>query len=297
MKWWTCVVLMCAAALADDEWREVRTAQGPVRGRKHPTEDIYTFYNIPYATAPTGQDKFLILAPLPGPVWSEPFDAVDEKVICPQALIMAELVPKNPVVKENCLIASRDPVEIAKTHARKLNFTNVDDIYALENFYKTASMELLTSDNFFYRTDSIFTFSPCVERDTGDGAFLTESPLSILKSGNYRKLPVLYGFSEMEGLTRIGFFDIWKHKMNEKFSDFLPADLKFESDEEREEVASKIKKFYFGEKPVGNDNILKYVDFFSDVMFAYHMLWPVKLHVERGGWQQSNIFVRIFLCG
>uniref|UniRef100_A0A2A4J489 Carboxylic ester hydrolase n=1 Tax=Heliothis virescens TaxID=7102 RepID=A0A2A4J489_HELVI len=415
MKWWTCVVLMCAAALADDEWREVRTAQGPVRGRKHPTEDIYTFYNIPYATAPTGQDKFK--APLPGPVWLEPFDAVDEKVICPQAVIRADLMPVNPVVKEDCLIANvhvpntkeknlsvvvyvhggafivgygeifkatqlmktkdfilvtfnyrlgihgflclgtedapgnagmkdqvallrwvqkniasfggnphdvtiigssagsasvdllmlsksaeglfhrvvpesganlaaftiqRDPVEIAKTHARKLNFTNVYDIYALENFYKTASMELLTSDNFFYRTDSIFMFSPCVERDTGDGAFLTESPLSILKSGNYRKLPVLYGFSEMEGLTRIGFFDIWKQKMNEKFSDFLPADLKFESDEEREEVASEIKKFYFGDKPVGNDNILKYVDFFTDVIFAYSMLWAVKLHVEAG---------------
>uniref|UniRef100_A0A2A4J4E2 Carboxylic ester hydrolase n=1 Tax=Heliothis virescens TaxID=7102 RepID=A0A2A4J4E2_HELVI len=417
MKWWTCVVLMCAAALADDEWREVRTAQGPVRGRKHPTEDIYTFYNIPYATAPTGQDKFK--APLPPPVWLQPIDAVDENVICPQANYPAvgDYMTKHLVTKENCLIANvfvpntkeknlsvfvyvhggafvmgwgemlktrqfmktkdfivvtfnyrlgihgflclgtedapgnagmkdqvallrwvqkniasfggnpddvtiagysagsasvdllmlskstkglfhrvipesggnlaafsiqRDPVEIAKTHAKKLGFDNVDDIYALEKFYKTASMEVLTSDLFFDRTDSTFVFSPCVERDTGDGAFLTESPLSILKSGNYRKLPVLYGFANMEGLLRVDFFEFWKHKMNEKFSDFLPADLQFDSDEEREEVASKIKKFYFGDKPVGDDNILEYVDFFSDVIFTYPMLWAVKLHVEAG---------------
>uniref|UniRef100_A0A2A4J321 Carboxylic ester hydrolase n=1 Tax=Heliothis virescens TaxID=7102 RepID=A0A2A4J321_HELVI len=416
MKWWTCVVLMCAAALADDEWWEVRTAQGPVRGRKHPTEDIYTFYNIPYATAPTGQDKFK--APLPPPVWLQPIDAVDENVICPQPNFPGgeDFMPKNLVTKENCLIANvfvpntkeknlsvlvyvhggafimgwgemfktrqfmktkdfivvtfnyrlgihgflclgtedapgnagmkdqvallrwvqkniasfggnpddvtiagysagsasvdllmlskstkglfhrvipesggnlaafsiqRDPVEIAKTHAKKLGF-NEDDIYALEKFYKTASMEVLTSDPFFDRTDSIFLFSPCVERDTGDGAFLTESPLSILKSGNYRKLPVLYGFANMEGLLRVDFFEFWKHKMNEKFSDFLPADLQFDSDEEREEVASKIKKFYFGDKPVGDDNILGYVDFFSDVIFTYPMLWAVKLHVEAG---------------
>nr|ADE05550.1 carboxylesterase [Helicoverpa armigera] len=414
MKWWTCVVFVCTAVLADDEWREVRTAQGPVRGRKHPTADMYAFYNIPYATAPTGEDKFK--APLPGPVWLEPFDAVDERVVCPQAKLPMDIM-KNVVEKENCLIANvfvpnteekqlsvvvcvhggafiigsgnmiqathlmktkyfimvsfnyrlgihgflclgtedapgnagmkdqvallrwvqkniasfggnpddvtivgssagsasvdllmlsksaeglfhrvipesggnlaaftvqRDPVEIAKAHAKKLNFNNVDDIYALEEFYKTISMELLTSDHFFDRTDATFVFGPCVERDTGDGAFLTESPLSILKSGNYRKLPVLYGFAETEGLIRINVFELWKHKMNEKFSDFLPADLMFDSEEEREEVANKIKRFYFGDKPVGDENVLKYVDYFSDVYFAYSMLWAVKLHAEAG---------------
>nr|ADE05556.1 carboxylesterase [Helicoverpa armigera] len=414
MKWWTCVVFACAAVLADDEWREVRTAQGPVRGRKHPTADMYAFYNIPYATAPTGEHKFK--APLPGPVWLEPFDAVDERVVCPQAKLPMDIM-KNVVEKENCLIANvfvpnteeknlsvavyvhggafiigsgnmiqathlmktkdfimvsfnyrlgihgflclgtedapgnagmkdrvallrwvqkniasfggnpddvtivgssagsasvdllmlsksaeglfhrvipesggnlaaftvqRDPVEIAKAHAKRLNFHNVDDIYALEEFYKTISMELLTSDHFFDRTDATFVFGPCVERDTGDGAFLTESPLTILKSGNYRKVPLLYGFAEMEGLMRINVFELWKHKMNEEFSDFLPADLKFDSEEEREEVANKIKRFYFGDKPVGNENVLKYVDYFSDVYFAYSMLWAVKLHAEAG---------------
>ena len=176
----------------------------------------------------------------------------------------------------------RNPLDIAKNHAKKLNFTNVDDIYALEKFYKTAPMELLTLDLFIDRTDSTFGFSPCVERDTGNGAFLTESPLNILKKGEYKKLPVLYGFANMEGLFRVNFFEFWKHKMNEKFSDFLPADLKFESEAVREAVANKIKNFYFGDKPVGNDNILGYVNFFSDVFFTYPMLWAVKLHVEAG---------------
>nr|AII21988.1 odorant degrading enzyme CXE14 [Sesamia inferens] len=418
MKWRTCAILFCTTAvLADDEWREVKTAQGPVRGRKHPKADLYAFYNIPYATAPVGVDKFK--APLPPPVWLEPLDAIDKEVICPQPDFQyIDFMPKTTVQLENCLIANvfvpitdkknlsvlvyvhggafilgygnmmkktqymmktkdfilvnfnyrlgvhgflclgtndipgnagmkdqvallrwvkkniasfggnpddvtlaggsagsasvdlvmlsksaeglfqrvvpesggnlaafaiqRDPVEIAKKYAKELNFTNVDDIYALEEFYKTAPLKLLTSDSFFDRTDSTFMFSPCVERDTGDEAFLTESPLSILKKGNYKKLPMLYGFANMEGLMRVMFYDFWKPKMNEKFSDFLPADLKFESDEEREVVADKIKKYYFGDKPIGDDNILGYVDFFSDVIFTYPMLRATKLQVEAG---------------
>nr|WNK22300.1 carboxylesterase 14 [Athetis lepigone] len=418
MEWRTCVVLLCVTAvLADDDWLEVKTAQGPVRGRKDPKADLYAFYNIPYATAPTGVNKFK--APLPPPVWLEPFDATNKEVICPQPTFpYLDLMPKTVVQLENCLIANvfvpntkkknlsvlvyvhggafimgygdmikatqyitrtkdfimvnfnyrlgvhgflclgtedvpgnagmkdqvaalrwvqkniasfggnpddvtlaggsagsasvdllmlsksaeglfhrvvpesggnlaaftvqRDPAEIAKRYARQLNFNNVEEIYALEDFYKTAPLELLTSDPFFDKTDSTFMFSPCVERDTGDGAFLTESPLSILKNGNYKKLPVLYGFANMEGLLRVMLYDYWKPKMNEKFSDFLPADLQFQSVEEREEVADKIRKFYFGDEPIGDANILAYVDFFSDVIFTYPMLWATKLQVEAG---------------
>ena len=38
----------------------VHTTQGPVRGYKDPYEDIFVFYNIPYARAPTGDEKFKV---------------------------------------------------------------------------------------------------------------------------------------------------------------------------------------------------------------------------------------------
>ncbi|CAH1643305.1 unnamed protein product [Spodoptera littoralis] len=417
MQWQTCVLLLCVTAiLADDEWREVKTSQGVVRGRKHPTEDIYTFYNIPYATAPVGVDKFK--APLHPPVWLQPYDAIDKQVVCPQPIFpFSDLQPSTLVQQENCLIANvfvpntnkknlsvvvyvhggafimgwgemfkatqlmnkkdiivvtfnyrlgvhgflclgtedapgnagmkdqvallrwvqkniasfggnpddvtilgysagaasvdllllsksaeglfhrvvpesggnlaafsiqRDPLEVAKTYGKKLHFSDVDDINSLGHFYKTTPLEVLLSDPFFDRTDSTFMFSPCVERDIGVETFLTESPLSILKGGNYSKLPVLYGFANMEGLFRMDLFNIWKHKMNTKFSDFLPADLQFESEQEREEVANKIKMFYFGDKPVSEENILGYVNYFSDIIFTYPMLWATKLQVEAG---------------
>nr|QLI62127.1 carboxylesterase 15 [Streltzoviella insularis] len=175
-----------------------------------------------------------------------------------------------------------DPVENAKIYAKALNFSNVDDIYALEEFYKTASIELLLTDTFMDRYDSTFLFSPCVERETRKEVFLKEAPVDILKRGKYRKFPVLYGFANMEGLIRALYFNNWKDRMNEKFSDFLPADLQFENEEQKEELAKSIKKFYFDDKPVLNETFVAYINYFSDVMFTYPTLRSVKLQVEAG---------------
>ncbi|XP_026726295.1 juvenile hormone esterase-like [Trichoplusia ni] len=423
MKLWTCVLLLCAAAVcvtceqppSDEDWLELDTPQGPVRGRRDPNSDIYAFYNIPYVTQPLNEDKYK--PALPAPVWTKPFDAVNKHVICPQPTFHIDLMPKHMVMQEDCLIANvfvpdtrkknlsvlvyvhggafvmgygemfsgkrliekkdvvlvtfnyrlgihgflclgtddvpgnvgmkdqvallrwvqkniasyggnpndvtiagysagsasvdllmlsksaeglfhrvipesggnlaafsiqRDPLEIAKDYAKRYNFTEVDDIYALEKFYKTAPIEWITEDTFFDRHDSTFLFSPCVERKTTDEAFLTESPLSILQKGTYKKLPLLYGFAEKEGMLRLWSFEYWKHMMNENFSDFLPADLHFKSKDEREAVADKVKKFYFGDKPVGDDQILNFIDMFSDIIFDYPMLRAVKLHVQAG---------------
>ncbi|KAJ8725467.1 hypothetical protein PYW08_003650 [Mythimna loreyi] len=418
MAWRTCVVLLCmTAVLADSDWLEVKIEQGPVRGRKHRGGDLYAFYNIPYATGPTGEERFK--PPLPPPTWTDPFNATAEKiVICPQNGLIFELFPNILDVKEDCLVANvfvpdttekdlsvfvyvhgggynsgfgnfyqgtqfvgakkdfimvtfnyrlgvhgflclgtedvpgnagmkdqvellrwvqkniasfggnpndvtlvgssagsasvellmlsksaenlfhrvvpesagslapwsvqRDPLDNAKTFAREINeLAVVDDINSLEQFYKTISIDALTAEPFETRTDSSLLFGPCLERNT-NGAFLTESPLSIIKKGDYKKLPVLYGFTNMEGLLVISLFDTWKVKMNENFSDFLPADLKFESDEERQQVADTVKKFYFGNDPVSNESVLKFIDYYSDVTFNFAILWAAELLVKSG---------------
>lgn len=177
----------------------------------------------------------------------------------------------------------RDPLETARDYAKdKYNFKDGDDIYALEKFYKTAPLEWITADTFFDRTDSSFLFSPCVELATGVETFLTESPLSILQKRQYKQLPVLYGFTNMEGLLRLPFYNEWKEKMNENFSDFIPSDLIFWNDEEKRSLANWIKKFYFGEKLIGDDNILDYINYFSDITITFHMLWAVTWHVRAG---------------
>ncbi|KPJ13739.1 Esterase FE4 [Papilio machaon] len=240
-----------------------------------------------------------------------------------------------------------NPVENAKAYAKLINFTgNEDDVYALEEFYKTVPKEVLHSVDVFGQKDSTFFFSPCVERDVGQEMFLDDAPVNILKAGKQHKLPMLYGFAEMEGLFRVpwfdhwtfffspcverdvgqemflddapvnilkagkqhklpmlyGFaemeglfripwFDFWKDSMNAKFSDFLPGDLHFDSESEKEEVAERIKRFYFGNRQISEETIFRYIDYFTDVMFAYSTLRSVRLQVESGN---NNIYLYRF---
>lgn len=175
-----------------------------------------------------------------------------------------------------------DPTKNAKDYAMMLNFDKYADIEALETFYKTISYEQLNSVDVMNRKDSTFLFSPCVEQNMGEETFLEDSPVNILKSGDFKKVPMLYGFNNMEGLFRVPRFETWKSLMNEKFSNFLPADLKFGSKVEMEEVADKIKRFYFGDKTVDGDTIIAFVDYFGDIMFGYPILRSVKFQVEAG---------------
>ncbi|XP_075984498.1 para-nitrobenzyl esterase-like [Anticarsia gemmatalis] len=414
---WTCVVILCAVAASEaarDEWWQVQIAQGPVRGQRDSSGYFHSFYNIPYATGPTNRDKFK--PPLPPPTWTEPYDAIDKGIICPQ-FDLRPLMPDNLKTQQDCLVVNvhvpdtqvknlpvfvyvhgggfqlgygewlksknllkdrdivvvtfnyrlgirgflclgtedapgnagmkdqvallrwvqqniaafggnpndvtiigssagsasvdllmlsksakglfhkvvpesgasiaafavlSDPLQKAKEHAKKLNFTNVEDVYALEEFYKTLSDDLLTADSFMDIADSSSVFVPCVERDTEGEEFLTEPPINILKRGDYEKVPLLYGFANMEGLLRLNFFETWKVRFNEKFSDFIPGDLYFETEDEKEKVAKQVKEFYFGDKPVDSDSILRYVDFFSDVIIRYPMMRAAKLHLKAG---------------
>ncbi|XP_041974258.1 juvenile hormone esterase-like [Aricia agestis] len=406
-------VLFLSSVLAEDVSRVVVTSQGAVRGYKDKDHDLFAFYNIPYATAPTGTNRFR--APEPAPTWTDTFEAVNQEIVCPQSeFILKHFSTKK--MKENCLISSvyvpdtdqtnlpvyvivhgggfafgygdlntpkklvsskqiiavtfnyrlgphgflclgtedvpgnagmkdqvallrwvkknianfggnpddvtigggsagsasvdllmlskmaeglfdkvipesgasvapfaiqSDPIECAKVYGKLLGFENVDDIKNLEDQFKSIEYGKLFTDEVVNRTDTSLLMSPCVERDLSQEMFLKEDPVSIIKSGDYRKLPMLYGFANMEGLVRIPNFEDWKLKMENNFSDFLPSDLKFKNDEERERVANEIKTFYFGDKTV-SENVLAYVDYFTDVIIAYPILRAAKLQVEAG---------------
>ncbi|XP_045508186.1 para-nitrobenzyl esterase-like [Colias croceus] len=395
-------------------FRVVQTSQGPVRGYLDANGEVFEFFGIPYAKAPTNTEKFK--APLPPDTWDDIYEAINNKIICPQPDYHMN-IPDNAFIVEDCLVANvfvpntnienapvlvivhggafiigtgnglsfkrlmktadmvvvtfnyrlgphgflclgtedvpgnagmkdqvallrwvqkniryfggnpedvtlsgfsagasavdllivsnttrglftkailesgsntaafsiqSDPIEKAKEYAKLLNFTNVDDIQALEQFYKNASHDTLISADVMSRSDSTFLISPCVERDIGQETFLTDSPVNILRSGNFQKVPMLTGFANMEGLFRMFIFDFWKNQMNENFSDFLPADLQFQNKEQRQEVSERIKYFYFGNETVSEKTVLNYVDYFTDVIFAYSILRTAGLQVAAG---------------
>ncbi|XP_048004505.1 esterase E4-like [Leguminivora glycinivorella] len=175
-----------------------------------------------------------------------------------------------------------DPHENAKYYANELGFMNIDDVNALEEFYKNAPYDLLFSNSIMDGKDSTFGLGPCVERYTGTEAFLSDSPVNIIKQSKYRKVPVLYGFANMEGLLRLVQFENWQNEMNTNFTLFLPSDLQFDNEQQRAQVAKAVKEFYFGDKAVNQETVLNFVDYFSDVTFAYPALRSVSLQVAAG---------------
>ncbi|XP_022828849.1 juvenile hormone esterase-like [Spodoptera litura] len=408
---WKLVVLLfcCLAIVLADDSRVVSTAQGPVRGRLLPGGGVYGFYNIPYASAPTGADRYK--APRPPPTWLTIFEAEDRKIICPQHFVTqtmnvqedclvvnvfvpdtdeanlpvhvyvhggayqfgfglqekftelvkskkkisvsfnyrlgvhgflclgTEAAPGNAGLKDmvallrwvNTNIASFggnpddvtlsscsagsgsldfltvsslteglfkkviqesgtvigavgtqvDPIQNARNYATVLNFDNVNDLNSLEEFYKSVTIQQLIS-----RTDAILNnegvtsrFGPCVERDLGQEIFISDTPMNILSRGNYTKVPRMYGFTTMDGSVRLSVFDTWKEMMNEKFSDFLPSEFHFDSEEVKEQVAQRVKQFYFGDSPVGEHNFVSYLNYNTDVLFAFPMLRTLSTRV------------------
>ncbi|KAJ2943843.1 hypothetical protein O0L34_g8170 [Tuta absoluta] len=402
--------------------RTVVIDQGPVIGYKDPEGGLYVFYNIPYATAPTGRDRYK--APLPAPKWVSPFKAIDRGIICPQMDVRLEgkSYIEHKHMQEDCLVANIyvpdthaknlpvvvvvhggcyllslgehlthkqmgrankfiyvnfnyrlgthgflclgtpdvpgnagmkdmvallrwvkrniasfggnpedvtieghdsgssaidlmllsksakglfrraipesganlamwsvqiDPIDNAKHYAKvELGFDNVDDFYALEEFYKTVSYDVIFNKDgvsLVNKHKNNYFFTPCVERDTGSEMFLDDSPINILKKGNYSILPVLYGFTDLEGMFRVdnGYKEFMAGMIN-KFSDYLPHDLQFKDEKEKEKVANMVKTFYFGNKVISNETILEYINYFTDTMFAYPHLRALRLQVEAG---------------
>lgn len=177
-----------------------------------------------------------------------------------------------------------DPVETARNIAFSLGYneTYIYHINDLTEFYLNATNDytnLAAKSLNFFLPNATFGFAPCIEIiENNPEPFLTESPIEILKRKEVRPLSILTGFSNMEGLSRSAKYQEWRKMMQKDFTDFLPADLFFLSDEDRHNVAEEIKEFYFKGKEINRENLQDYVDFFSDSMFKYSILKSAKLH-------------------
>ncbi|KAG6442934.1 esterase FE4 [Manduca sexta] len=166
-----------------------------------------------------------------------------------------------------------NPIEVAKQHAELYNFTDFHNFDAVERFFLTEPFDT------FIKINS--NCGPCVERDVGEEMFLTEAPYTILNRGDYIKYPTLYGLSDMEGLFPHEAIEVISQILESNFANFLPSDLQFSSEEERQRVAESVKYFYFGNESIAS-NFLKLVDFQSDITFVTSILRTVKLNVNAG---------------
>lgn len=179
----------------------------------------------------------------------------------------------------NPFAVNRHPIETARNIAISVGYEDTDSLEDLNDFYVDADNEDIqgVSRQYFLK-NSTFGFTPCIENPNNPEAVLTESPLDILKRGNYGDFALFIGWANMEGISRTSQFEEWGEEMNKHFADFLPADLVFDNEKERDEFIKEVKQYYFDGKPITIDNIQGYVDYFSDSMFRYAIVKSLKYH-------------------
>ncbi|KAF2904195.1 hypothetical protein ILUMI_01987 [Ignelater luminosus] len=115
----------------------------------------------------------------------------------------------------------------------------------------------------------ITPFSPVVEKES-PGAFITDDPYKLLRSGNITDVPWLSGATTEEGILILQLLKFQYNDLNERWNIVLSDVLNYErtiAESDKIDVANKIKKFYLNDNEVTEDNIQSAIKLFSDRYF------------------------------
>ncbi|XP_053614972.1 esterase E4-like [Plodia interpunctella] len=155
-----------------------------------------------------------------------------------------------------------DPVRDALDDANIISKAKTErDIYRV--FNNAPIRELLTATRDLSTNLRNFKYSPCVDSELSD-PFFRDTPYEIIKSGNFNKVPVMMGVTDQEGIAFYGshnkstFADL-----NTNFTEQLPAVFSC-SEDEREEIANKIRENYFAKYTINEKAMRRVVKFGSD---------------------------------
>lgn len=173
-----------------------------------------------------------------------------------------------------------NPIKTAKKFVSSTNFANVTyNWHEFIHFFQNESAKELGEINYqFYQslTDGTFGFVPCIEKKLfGVQQFLSSPPQQILRRNAYNKVPIMFIFASLEGLflRSTDYYELnYKEKMNDRFENFMPADLIFDTVEIQNTVTDNVKQFYFGDHLIGDNALKQYFDYFGDLLVLHGLL-------------------------
>lgn len=160
---------------------------------------------------------------------------------------------------------------------------------------KTAD-ELIKTDRSFqvYNYCPMIPFRPVVEPEH-PGAFLTEDPALSSKHGRLSDIPWMTGVTSDEGaLVAPGLYERKNgeliKKLSNNFEEIAPITLLFGEtcpSDQKKQIASEVREFYFGKEPIDNSSRSKVVDMYSDAWFTLAAKRSVLDYLEK---QSSPVY-------
>lgn len=121
----------------------------------------------------------------------------------------------------------------------------------------------------------IFAFTPVVEPLESDDPFITKMYLDLLSDPNMTNIPLILGLTSNEAICFIENLSMDLFANDVKM--FAPPQLAV-PENILSEIGEEVKRFYFGDRAVSNDNLPLLLDFVSDCMFVVPVCVASELH-------------------
>nr|CAD7569982.1 unnamed protein product [Timema californicum] len=118
----------------------------------------------------------------------------------------------------------------------------------------------------------------------GSEAFIPGDPVKLMKEGRFHKVPFITGVTSAEGKLALSdvFRSIDLSKIEKNFHNVVPYNMRHKLGTQRcKEIAEKLRKFYFENKPFTEETLEEFVTMQSDLIFNHGFYRTVTLQVER----------------
>lgn len=128
-------------------------------------------------------------------------------------------------------------------------------------------------EDIFVNILKMYNFTPVVEKDFGQEHFLTEQPFTALANGRINSVDLFIGHTSEETLIGLPLFlNEYIPKYNRYHEMLVPRELLIQCTPDMIlDIAQKIHKHYFNNKPLNNDNIKEFVKYANDACFLYNI--------------------------
>lgn len=132
-------------------------------------------------------------------------------------------------------------------------------------FLKSSLRDVLSATRGSSVDPRYFKYAPCADMNFSE-PFFHDTPYNIITSGDFNKVPMMVGFTEREGTLFYGLNNQRTLEyLDNNFVDRLPSVFSWCSDEDKRQIAKKIRSHYFGKQRLNSKASIKgSVDYYSD---------------------------------
>lgn len=181
-------------------------------------------------------------------------------------------------------VLQRDAVGVTKKLAKILGAKTDSDEDALEALMSASVEDLFRlkskpQDPDDRRRNLVFTFKPSIELESDD-AFMTKSPTELIKSQAGKiNTPIIFGTTDKDGCVMVASYMHITEKFDQDPVRLVPQSLSVDPGSDAAKVlGEEIKRFYFGNKSIDENEVPSFVDHMTDFHFFIPQVISVELH-------------------